>query len=154
MGEFMKNNAKKIFIFSIFLLFNIVFIDIINAETYNNYSDSVVSCGNNLIKNIPSLLPFVISIVYNLIQIVVPIVLVVFGTIDLLKGVAAQKEDEIKSGQKMFIKRLIVAAIIFFVFVAVKLFISFVADSNGNRIIDCAECFIKNSCDTLNNGGD
>lgn len=141
----MKKKDKKTFIFVIILLFNLVFVDIVQAETYNNYSNSIVSCGNNLINNIPSLIPLVISIVYNLIQIVVPIVLVIFGTIDLVKGLAAQKEDEIKNGQKMFVKRLITSAIIFFVFVGVKLLISFVAD-NGNDIIECAECFIKNDC--------
>lgn len=142
----MKKNIKKIVFFTIILLLNIVIIDFVHAETYNNYTSSVVSCGEDLVKNIPSLFPKTISIIYNLIQIVVPILLVVFGSIDLVKGIVAQKEDDIKNGQRMFVKRLIVAAIIFFVFVGVKMIISFVADNNSNRIIDCTDCFIRNKC--------
>lgn len=142
----MNKCRKKIFFISLILLLNIVVIDNIVAETYNNYSDSFVSCGNNLVTNIPSLIPKVISIIYTIIQVVVPVVLVIFGMLDLFKGITAGKEDDIKKGQQMFIKRIIAAAIVFFVFVFIKLLISFVAEGNGNEIMDCAECFIKNSC--------
>lgn len=142
----MKKFSKKIFILSFISLLSVVFIDKVGAETYNNYTNSLVSCGDGLLKNIPSLIPRVISIVYTLVQVVVPVVLVIFGMLDLVKGITAGKEDEIKKGQQLFIKRIIVAAIVFFVFVFVKLLISFVADSNGSKIINCAECFIKNDC--------
>lgn len=142
----MNKFRKKMFFVNLILLLNVIFVDNIVAETYNNYSDSVVSCGSNLMSNIPSLIPRVISIIYTIIQVVVPIVLVIFGMLDLFKGITAGKEDDIKKGQTILIKRLITAAIVFFVFVFIKLLISFVADSNGNRIIECAECFIKNSC--------
>ena len=70
------------------------------------------------------------------------------GTIDLVKGVAAQKEDDIKKGQQMFIKRLIVGAIIFFVIVLSKFLISLVADSNEEKdnIVSCIDCFISGDC--------
>ena len=142
----MNKFRKKMFFVNLILLLNVIFVDNIVAETYNNYSDSVVSCGSNLMSNIPSLIPRVISIIYTIIQVAVPIVLVIFGMLDLFKGITAGKEDDIKKGQTILIKRLITAAIVFFVFVFIKLLISFVADSNGNRIIECAECFIKNSC--------
>ena len=124
-----------------------------NDGTYDNYSPSLVSCGEDsktgkkLLSDIPSLLPKVISILYTLVQIAVPVVLVIFGMLDLVKAVTAGKEDEIKKGQQLLIKRLIAAALVFFVFVIVKVLISLVADSSGSRIIDCVECFIKNECD-------
>ena len=61
----------------------------------------------------------------------------------LFKGIIAQKEDEIKKGQHVFIKRLIVAAMIFFVIVFGKFFISVVADSNRADIISCIDCFLS-----------
>jgi len=76
------------------------------------------------------------------IQIAVPILLVIFGMLDLFKGITAQKEDEIKKGQSIFIKRLISAAIVFFVIAIVKLLISFAADDNTN-IMSCANCFLN-----------
>ena len=50
-----------------------------------------------------------------IIKFAIPILLIIFGMLDLGKGVIASKEDEIKSGQHMFIKRLISAVLVFFV---------------------------------------
>ena len=75
------------------------------------------------------------------IKIAVPVLLVIFGMLDLFKGLTAQKEDEIKKGQQLFIKRLISAAIIFFVISVVQLLVSFVAGDEG--IMNCASCFIN-----------
>lgn len=138
---------KKTFILTLILLFNFIFLDIVNAEVYDNYSDiAPVSCGNNLLTNIPATIPRIISILYTVIQIAVPIVLVILGSIDLIKGITAGKEDDVKKGQQMFVKRLIAAAIVFFVFILVKFVISLVADATGARILECATCFIKNVC--------
>ncbi len=144
------NKLKKGIIFiALIALFNIFFIDNVFAETYNNYSNAVVSCGSS-VKNIPVAIPRIVSIVYTIIQIVVPILLVVFGSIDLVKGVMAQKEDEIKKGQHTFIKRIIAAAIVFFVFAVVKFVVSIAADSTDSpTMMDCIECFIKNKCDSV-----
>ena len=76
------------------------------------------------------------------IKVVVPVLLVIFGMLDLFKGITAQKEDEIKKGQNIFIKRLISAAVIFFVVSIVQLLISFVA-SDEPGIMTCASCFLN-----------
>lgn len=119
---------------------------------YTNVSSSTKSCGNKLLTNIPSSVPSTVKTIYTIIQIAIPVLLVIMGSLDLFKGLTAGKEDEIKKGQQMFIKRLITAAIIFFVFVIVKFVISIFAKDDqdskkAQRIIDCAECFIKNKCD-------
>lgn len=140
---------KKIFILILFVLTTFICVNSVFAETYDNYDKSgLVSCGEGetRIERIPSLIPKVVSIAYTMIQIAVPIVLVVVGSLDLFKGISAQKEDEIKKGQQMFVKRLVAAALVFFVFVIVKVVISFVADGSSNSIMDCAQCFIENEC--------
>ena len=138
---------KKILNICFILLISLIFIDIVGAETYNNYSPATVSCGDGLLTGIPNAIPKVLSIAYTIIQIAVPVVLVVTGTLDLFKGITANKEDEMKKGQQIFIKRLIAAALIFFVFVIVKVVVSFVAEGDSTRIMECAECFINNNCD-------
>jgi len=138
---------KKVLNILLIVLINLIFIDIVGAETYNNYSPATVSCGDGLLTSIPNAVPKVVSIVYTIIQIAIPVILVVMGTLDLFKGITAQKEDEMKKGQQMFVKRLIAAALIFFVFVIVKVIISFVADGSSVAIMECAECFINNNCD-------
>ena len=115
--------------------------------TYENFNNGVTSCGNHLIDNIPKTIIGVVHIVYLTIQIAVPILLVIFGMLDLFKGITAQKEDEIKKGQQIFVKRLINAAIIFFALIIVKLLIGIIADSNSSRIIKCVDCFIDKQCD-------
>ena len=116
------------------------------TDEYKNYDDDYVSCGSGLMTDIPSSIPKVTHIVYIVIMIAVPVVLVLFGMLDLIKGVAAQKEDEIKKGQQILIKRLIAAALVFFVFTIVKLVIDFAGDNSSGKIISCTECFINNKC--------
>ena len=119
------------------ILFAIMFLPIISVSAVTK-----VSCGN--VTGIPEKIPELTSFAITIIQIAIPIVLVVMGSLDLFKGLSAQKEDEIKKGQQMFIKRLIYAAIIFFVVVIAKLLISVVADSTtSNNIAECIDCFLS-----------
>ena len=80
-----------------------------------------------------SLLP-IIRIVKNgiipLIQIGIPIILIVLGTLDLGKAVIASKEDEIKNAQKMLIKRCIYAAAVFFVVTLVTIVFNLLSTAN------------------------
>ena len=86
-------------------------------------------------------IPNTVHTIIVVIKIAVPVLLVIFGMLDLFKGITAQKEDEIKKGQNLFIKRLISAAIIFFVISIVQLLVSFVAGDEG--IMTCANCFLN-----------
>ena len=140
-------NKKRFYL----MLLLITFIPLIsgNAETYDNFDpDGIVSCGENLITGIPTMITQTVRIAYIIIQVAVPVVLVVMGSLDLFKGISAQKEEEIKKGQQMFIKRLVAAAIIFFVFAITKVIISFAADGTSSKILNCAECFLENKCDS------
>jgi surface polysaccharide O-acyltransferase-like enzyme len=74
----------------------------------------------------------VIKAIISIIQIGVPILLVIWGMLDLGKAVIAQKEDEIKNGQKIFMKRLIAAAIVFFIVVIVKFLVQLVGGPADN----------------------
>lgn len=89
-----------------------------------------------------------VHMIILVIQIVVPVLLVVFGSIDFLKAVIAQKEDEIKKGQQTFIKRLIAGIIVFFVIAVVKLIISFAAGDDKDTILQCANCFFNGANST------
>lgn len=102
------------------------------------------SCGGSYLTGIPKKMVKLTKFIYIFLQILVPIAIIILGSLDLLKAVAAQKEDEIKKGQQVFIKRLIGAAIVFFVFAIVKFIISLVSD-NSTSIINCVDCFLKNN---------
>lgn len=57
----------------------------------------------------------IVGFILKVIQWIVPIILIVLGTIDLVKAVIASKEDEIKKQQQILIKRIIAAVIVFLV---------------------------------------
>lgn len=55
----------------------------------------------------------VVKFILMVIQYVVPVVLIIFGSIDLIKAVIAGKEDDIKKNQQTLFKRIIAAVIVF-----------------------------------------
>ena len=75
----------------------------------------------------------ILKAIYVLLQWAIPIVLILFGAIDLGKAVIASKEDEMKKAQSTLIKRIVYAVVIFFLFAIVSLVIGLVADSNAKE---------------------
>ncbi len=89
------------------------------------------------------LLPIVnfIKSIINIIQILIPIGLIIMGSIDLGKAVLSSDDKEIKQATSKLIKRAIAAVAVFFLIFIVKLIMGLVADSNaktgGNSWLDC-----------------
>lgn len=87
----------------------------------------------------------IVRVAVTILKIAVPVLLIIWGMLDLGKAVMAQKEDEIKKGQQTFIKRLIAAALVFFIVTIVGLVIKLIGgDQNGTW--SCAKCFIDTEC--------
>lgn len=91
-----------------------------------------------------------ISTIITIIQIAIPILLIIFGMLDLGKAVVASKEDDIKKGQQMFIKRLISAALVFFVIFIVKILVSVLTPDKATdgvqtdeTIMTCVDHFLN-----------
>jgi len=93
-------------------------------------------------NTIPHQITSIISLLINFIKVGVPLLLIIFGMLDLGKAVIAQKEDDIKKGQNTFIKRIIAAAIVFFVVVIVQVVIQLVGGDNGAEIWQCVNDLI------------
>jgi len=106
-------------------------------------------CANYLgtTEGIPSKLAHVIYLIIRAIQVVVPILLIIWGMLDLGKAVMAQKEDEIKKGQQTFVKRVIAAILVFFVVAITELIIGLFAEggsTGGNgTLAGCMNSIIK-----------
>lgn len=108
--------------------------------------DFVCEDGIATICDIPAGLATMISDVYDLLKIAVPIVLIIMGMIDLLKAVAGQKEDDIKKGWNMLIKRTIYGVLVFFVFTTVQLVISLLP-GNNEKVVSCVKYFFTGKGD-------
>ena len=88
--------------------------------------------------------------VYMILQIATPLIIILLGMIDLGKAVMAHKEDDIKKSQQTFVKRLLVGASVFLVFVLAKFVIGLVAPANDNTDMwYCVVCFVSgDNCTT------
>jgi len=88
-----------------------------------------ITCDNEGLLSIIG----IIRAILGIIQILIPIGLIVFGTIDLGKAVIASKEDEIKKNQKVLITRAIAAVLVFLVVTIVTFLMGFVGGESWNN---------------------
>ena len=135
-------NIKKIsyllFVFvAMFMIMSPVFADM---EACNTIGGSSIDIDSKIADSV--------HIIVLILQIAVPVLLVIFGSIDFVKAVTSGKEDEIKKGQQTFIKRLIAAAFVFFVIAIVKLIVSFASGDESPNILNCVDCFLSGSSTT------
>ncbi len=106
-------------------------------ETVKNASVAEACHG---LGNIVIIVKFILTII----QWVVPIVLIVLGTIDLVKAVIAGKEDDIKKNQTTLIKRVIAAVIVFIIPMLVTIVMGWLGNS------DWKTCWNNTSGDVSN----
>jgi predicted esterase len=136
-----KNILKKLSILVILMTPTIVFAE----EKVKDY----IVCGNN--KKFPTIVGTMISTIYVIIRILVPLLLVIFGIISFLKAtIASKEEDTIDKARKTFVKNLTAAVIIFFIVSILNFIIRLVAGTN-NSFIGCVNCMIHpKNCQTTN----
>lgn len=103
---------------------------------------AVEFCANT--ANIWQLVGYVLLVF----KIVIPILLIIFGIIDLGKAVIASKEDEIKKATGSLVRRAIAAVIIFLIPTIVSFIISMVggfsAEANQDYEV-CRTCIVNPS---------
>lgn len=107
------------------------------------YCTNLVSSGG-----IPDAVGNVVHLFFIIIQIVAPVLLILWGAMDFVKGVVAQDEDKIKAGQKKFIQRIIAAVIVFLIVTIVQLVINVVGSVGGEgndseNVWTCAKSLIN-----------
>ena len=103
------------------------------------------TCGN-LGTTFSGTFPYIVHTAVVIIKIAIPVLLIIFGMLDLGKAVVASKEDEIKKGQQTFVKRLIAAVLVFFVVLVVQIVVKF-ASSKDSTVVNCMNCFINGTVD-------
>ena len=77
-------------------------------------------------------------------KIIIPIILIVFGSIDLGKAVVASKDDEIKKSVKTLVIRAIAGIIIFFIPTILSFIVSWFDNDNvyNGTFGDCTQCML------------
>ena len=91
------------------------------------------------------MLPAIVNLVVTLIKIFVPIVLVIFGMIDLAKAVMSNDEKEMKGAQTKLIKRVIYAVLVFLIVSIVQLVFGVLAGTGASddSVAGCISCFVS-----------
>ena len=96
-----------------------------------NLVNTLEYCAGTLGNGIPEGIGNVVHLIVVAIQVVVPILLSIWGMIDFAKAIIGQDEDKIKAGQRTFLKRLIAAVVVFLVVTIVNLAINLAASVGG-----------------------
>lgn len=117
---------------------------------------SDVYCSGILGDNngIPKIIGDLVHYVYIGIKIVVPILLILFGMIDLGKAITAKKEDDIKKYQGSCVKRLITGVLVFVVIYVVEFLLGFVEPKegvSGDSPVKCAMEIIRGKNNSVTN---
>lgn len=69
-----------------------------------------------------------IANIYTIIKFLVPLLIIIMGSIDFLKAVMAQQDDQMKKAQSAFLQKLIAGALVFFVAVIVGWVVKLISD--------------------------
>lgn len=115
------------------------------SDELDNSDLSYKSCGN--LEKIPAPIPKFTSFAYNALKILTPVVLIIMGMFELMKSIMAGKEDEMKKTQTSFVKKLLIAALVFILASIVQFVVKFTAKSeDSGPLISCMECFLNDNC--------
>lgn len=103
---------------------------------------------------IDSALPALVSTLINILKIGIPILLIVFGMLDMGKAVISNDEKEMKSAQGTLIKRCTYAVIVFFIVAIVQFVVGLIGGtgtdtgngSTNKNAKTCIDCFINGKC--------
>lgn len=111
----------------------------------------VLACtlgGANLNSDDLKVIPALTSTVVNIIQWVIPVILIVLGMIDLGKAVTSNDEKQMKEAQKTLIKRVIYAVLVLFIVAIVRFVFSALAptEKSKSNVSACINCFINKDC--------
>lgn len=95
---------------------------------------------------------FFFNLILNIVKIVVPIGLIVMGLIDFSRALTSNDESTQKKSTKLFIKRVIMAVLVFFVpWIVETLIIGLGNLADGVNFTDCLENATKEKIESLEN---
>ena len=118
------------------------FTQLLSIGGFDTGANDYYACGT--LNEFPGILPGIIHLVILIIKIGIPVLLIIMGMIDLGKSVVAQKEEEIKKAQGLFIKKLIAALLVFLVVFIVQFLVKFItSDKDNDNIKSCINCFVN-----------
>lgn len=112
-----------------------------NVLIVNAGENEYISCGDN---SIPAPIAPITRTIVLMLEIILPLAIIIVGSLDFFKAVAAADQEKIKKNQNQFISRLKAGAIFFFVIAVVRFAVSIVADQTDQQsLTNCIDCLIN-----------
>ena len=96
-----------------------------------NFPQGNLICGDIVI---PGIIPQMITTIIFIMKVVIPILLIIFGMLDMGKAVVAKKEEDMKKYQSSFIKRLISAVIVFLIVAVVQFILGLIGAGTDSLV--------------------
>ena len=112
-----------------------------------------VGCGNS--EGIPKPLTQMTSMLYTILMIGVPLVLILFGVITMIKALKEGDADEVLKAKNKLIKKFAMAAIIILLMGITQFAMLRVTSNEGDRnsVISCLKCFMfQSDCHASSSG--
>lgn len=100
----------------------------------------ILDCGS-----IPQEITDTIGQIYNILLIAIPVMIVLFSLIDLVKGVIGSKEEDIKKSTGILLKRVITGLVAFLILAIVKFGIGLLQTGNTDGIASCLNSIFGNN---------
>ena len=101
------------------------------------FPNSLMAAGSEWcteLMSVWSLIGYLIQILY----VIAPLLLIVTGSITLIKAMMQKDESSIKKAQNLLVKKIIVAVIVFLMVSITKMVIGLVADEGWTTCANCA----------------
>ena len=118
----------------------VLLLDMINM--CNNCNEALGITNN---AGIPEQVVKLVSLIYQIIRIAVPLILVFVGMFDMAKATAGKDEAEIKKAQTGLVKKAIAAVLVFLMLSLVSMLFRAVTngDSDSDSIMSCINSLIN-----------
>ncbi len=103
-------------------------------------ADTRAACGNT--DNIPAALPEFVRLIFLLIKYLIPVALILYGSIDFLKVLFSGSNVGLDRVVKKMITRVIAGVSVFFIVFLIQFFVKEATEDDG--IVECISCFTTN----------
>ncbi len=113
--------------------------EILNSIPFLDSVQFLINDVNNFCGKSKDIWRFVGSIV-NILQIAIPVIIILLGTIDLGKAVMAGEDKKIKEAQKMLLMRLIYGVAIFFIVLIIQIVFGLLGSDKDTTSSACFSC--------------
>lgn len=138
---------KKINIALIFLICLMVTNTVLAYKCPNNLDYVGCGSGTNAVTGIPAIIPRLVSFAVALMKVIIPVAIIISGTIEMFKSIISGNPDNIPKGKKRIINKFVGALLAFFIISFTTNIVKLIARRNEKlTIASCLSCYLNNNC--------